>query len=65
MFDLVRNDPRYQGIPVLFLTASPERAAGAFASGGEQRVMAKRFDLDHLVTAVDEMLDGRAVETAA
>lgn len=65
VFDLVRNDPGYRGIPVLFLTASPERAAGAFASSGEQRVMAKPFDLDDLVAVVDQMLDRRAVETAA
>ena len=65
VFDLVRSDPRYEGIPVLFLTASPERAQGAFATTGEHRVMAKPFDVDELVAVVDGMLDGRVVETAA
>lgn len=65
VFDLVRSDPRYEGIPVLFLTASPERAESAFSPTGEHRVMAKPFDVNELVAVVDGMLDGRAVETAA
>ncbi|HET7700323.1 MAG TPA: response regulator [Candidatus Limnocylindria bacterium] len=65
VFDLVRSDPHYSGIPVLFLTASPERAESAFSPSGEHRVMAKPFDVDELVAVVDRMLDGRAVETAA
>ncbi len=61
VFDLVRSDPRYAGIPVLFLTGSPEKAETAFATTGVHRVMAKPFDLDALVSAVDEMIDGRPV----
>jgi CheY-like chemotaxis protein len=64
VFDLVRSDPSYAGVPVLFLTASPEKAEAAFAPTGEQRVMAKPFDLDELVTVVDEMLDGRHARIA-
>ena len=59
VFDLVRNDPHYLGVPVLFLTGSPERAAeSALAASGEQRVMAKPFDLDELIRVVDQMVDG-------
>jgi CheY-like chemotaxis protein len=65
VFDLVRSDPSYAGVPVLFLTASPEKAETAFAPAGAQRVMAKPFELDELVTVVDEMLDGRHAGIAA
>ena len=65
VFDLVRNDPLYRGVPVLFLTASPERAAGAFSATGEHRVMAKPFDLDELIAVVDQMVDGGSTEAAA
>ena len=59
VFDLVRNDPRYVGVPILFLTSSPEKAAeSALASSGEQRVIAKPFDLGELITVVDQMVDG-------
>lgn len=59
VFDLVRNDPHYVGVPVLFLTSTPERAAqSALSATGEQRVMAKPFDLDELIRVVDHMVDG-------
>jgi len=59
VFDLVRSDPAYQGIPVLFLTGSPQKAEAAFARTGTHRVMAKPFDVDELVAVVDQMVDGR------
>lgn len=63
VFDLVRNDPQWQKLPVLFLTGSPEKAASlsaiALGSRGGPQVMAKPFDLDTLVAVVDQMLDGR------
>ena len=59
VFDLVRNDPAYAGTPVLFLTASPDRAREAFSPTGEHRVMGKPFDVDELVRAVDEMTCAR------
>ena len=55
VFDLVRNDPAFAGVPVLFLTGSPERAREAFSPSGVHRVMSKPFDVDELVSVVDEM----------
>lgn len=65
VFDLVRNDPHFRGVPVLFLTGSPEKAASAFSPTGEHRVMAKPFDLDALIAVVDQMVDGQKVVSAA
>ena len=65
VFDLFRSDPRYDGIPVLFLTASPDMAETAFAGAGRHVVMAKPFDVDELVRRVDEMVDGRVSAPAA
>ena len=63
VFELLRNDPQWQSVPVLFLTASPEKAADASSvapgSKGAPQVMAKPFDLDTLVAVVDRMVDGR------
>lgn len=58
VFDLVRNDTRYQGVPILFLTGSPEKAETAFSPAGEHRVMAKPFDVDVLIATVDQLVDG-------
>ena len=58
VFDLVRSDTRYRGVPILFLTGSPEKAATAFSQAGEHRVMAKPFDVEILIATVDEMVDG-------
>jgi len=59
VFELVRSDPQWQGVPVLFLTGSPDKAASVAALGeaGERQVMAKPFDCDALVRLADEMLD--------
>jgi len=65
VFDLVRNDPLYDGVPVLFLTASPEKAASAFSATGVHHVMAKPFDLNELIAVVDQMVDGQKVASAA
>ncbi len=62
VFDLIRNDARSQGVPILFLTGSPEKAETAFSQTGEQRVMAKPFDVDELIAIVDEMVDGERLE---
>lgn len=66
IFDLVRNDPQWQAMPILFLTASPEKARGAFSSTGVHRVMAKPFEVEELLSAVRQMLgEPRHSEAAA
>lgn len=60
VFDLVRNDDSFRGIPILFLTATPDKARTAFAPTGVQSVMSKPFDVDELVHTVDEMMGGEA-----
>jgi len=64
VFDLVRNDPVWQGIPVLFLTADPERAETASAPIGQHRVMGKPFDVDELVATIAALV-GPGAEAAA
>ena len=49
VFDLVRNEMRYHGVPILFLTGSPEKAETAFSLVGEHRVMSKPFEIDDLL----------------
>lgn len=66
IFDLVRSDPQWEAMPVLFLTASPQKAHDAFAPTGVHRVMAKPFEIEALVAAVLQMLrDPRRSEVAA
>ena len=62
VFDLVRSDPQWQGVPVLFITATPDRLDPNTLT--EHRVIAKPFDADELVRAVDEIVDGRGGATA-
>jgi len=64
VFDLTRNDPRCAQIPVLFLTAAPERAMSVLARAGVHRTLAKPFDLDELVGIVRELLGPAAAATA-
>src|SRR5712692_484303 len=56
VFDLVRRDPQWQGVPVLFITATPDRLDPNTLT--EHRVIAKPFDVDELVRAVDAIVDG-------
>ena len=65
VFDLVRNDPTWQGMPVLFLTADPDRARTAFDPAGACQVMAKPFDLDELIATVERMVASRSGAEAA
>jgi DNA-binding response OmpR family regulator len=60
VFDLVRGSDRWGDLPVLFVTAAPERTREAIASGGLRDVMAKPFDIDALVTRVEAMLASTA-----
>ncbi len=56
VFDLLRGSASFMDVPVLFLTAVPDRAEQAFARFGFSDVMAKPFDADALVRRVDDLL---------
>jgi DNA-binding response OmpR family regulator len=55
VFDLLRGSGA-RDVPVLFLTAMPDRAEQVFAHVGTHAVMAKPFDADALTARVDELL---------
>jgi DNA-binding response OmpR family regulator len=55
VFDLLRGSSSLD-VPVLFLTATPDRAQQAFAHPGVTDVMAKPFDADALVRRVEDLL---------
>jgi DNA-binding response OmpR family regulator len=59
VFDLVRNDRHSQGVPILILTAMPEKAAKANAPIGVHEVMAKPFDVDDLLARAERLMDGK------
>ena len=63
VFDLLRGSPSFVDVPVLFLTAMPDRAEQAFARFGVSDVMAKPFEADALVSRVDDLL-ARAARVA-
>ena len=63
VFDLLRGSSSFGDVPVLFLTALPDRAEQAFAHFGISDVMAKPFDADALVRRVDDLL-ARAARVA-
>jgi DNA-binding response OmpR family regulator len=56
VFDLLRGSPSFIDVPVLFLTATPDRAKEAFAQFGVADVMAKPFEADGLARRVDGLL---------
>ena len=60
VFDLLRGSASFVDVPVLFLTAVPDRAEQAFARFGISDVMAKPFDCDALVRRVDDLLSRAA-----
>ena len=59
VFDLVRSDRHWQGVPILFLTALPEQAAKANAPTGVHEVMAKPFDIEDMLARVDRLIHGK------
>ena len=65
VFDLLRSDPRLQGVPVLFLTGLPERAETASAATGVHEVLAKPFDIDDLIARARRLMDGVKTGAAA
>ena len=65
VFDLLRSDPHWQGVPVLFLTALPELAATANASTGVHEILSKPFDVDDLIARAARLLDMKPAGIAA
>jgi len=57
VFDLLRGDPRLQGLPVLFLTGLPERAETASAATGVHEVLAKPFDENDLIARAERLME--------
>jgi DNA-binding response OmpR family regulator len=56
VFDLLRGNAASLDVPVLFLTAAPDRAEQAYAPFGVSDVMPKPFDADALVRRVADLL---------
>jgi putative two-component system response regulator len=65
VFDLLRSDPRLQGVPVLFLTGLPERAETASAATGVHEVIAKPFDVNDLIARAKRLMETSKTEIAA
>ena len=65
VFDLLRSDPHWQGVPVLFLTGLPERAQTASAPIGVHEILAKPFDVDDLIARAERLMDQKKVVIAA
>jgi CheY-like chemotaxis protein len=65
VFDLVRNDGSWQGVPILFLTGLPEKALTASAPTGVHEILAKPFDVDDLVACADRLMAGKKENVAA
>ena len=65
VFDLVRSDRYWQGVPILFLTALPERASTANAPIGVHEILSKPFDISALLAMVDRLLAGKKADVAA
>jgi DNA-binding response OmpR family regulator len=65
VFDLVRNDANWQGVPILFLTALPEMARTARAPTGVHEILAKPFDVDDLVARAERLMAAGKADVAA
>jgi DNA-binding response OmpR family regulator len=56
VYDVVRNHPALAGVAVLFVTANPELARGTLRGNAPREVIAKPFDIDHIVERVRSLL---------
>jgi DNA-binding response OmpR family regulator len=65
VFDLMRSDRHWQGVPILFLTALPERASTANAPAGVHEILAKPFDIKALLATADRLMAGKKADFAA
>ena len=65
VFDLMRNDRHWQGVPILFLTALPEKASTANAPAGIHEILAKPFDINRLLAMAERLMAGKRPEVAA
>ena len=65
VFDLMRSDRHWQGVPILFLTAVPEKASTANAPTGVHEILAKPFDIDTLLATAERLMAGTRPEIAA
>lgn len=64
VFDVLRSDPHWQGVPVLFLTGLPERAETANAPTGVHEILAKPFDIEDLLARAGRLMGGATSEIA-
>ncbi|HUQ16369.1 MAG TPA: response regulator [Candidatus Saccharimonadales bacterium] len=60
VYDVVRNHGALGAMPILFMTAEPDRGLATLDRHGTRDVIAKPFDLDDLVRRVRAMLPAAA-----
>jgi len=65
VFDLMRSDRHWQSVPILFLTALPDRASTANAPAGVHEILAKPFEISALLAMAERLMAGRKADFAA